>query len=232
VGRTAASYGGAAGSLAIVLFVAGGVLAAGQPGFDASGPEIAAHLDENRARIQVACVLYALMAPLLVWFLAAVASFAEEAGEGARRCARLAFALGTAFVTLFLADVTTLAVSALRPEEMAAAPELARALRGFEWLAMGMAAPLVVGMLLAYAVLALREGAVLPRWVGWMAAIAAPLYALRIGTLFGDKGAFAADGVLGLVVPVAAIGLWVLLASVALTLEPAPRPGKTQSPSI
>ena len=224
--------GGAAGSLAVVLFAAGGLLAGSQPAFDASGAEIAAHLEEEQTRIQLACALYALMAPLLIWFLATVLALARESGEGARRSAQVGLAFGLAFVTLFLADVTALAVSALRPENMAASPELASALRDFEWLAMGMAAPMGAGMLIAYAVLVLREGAVFPRWVGWVAAVASLLYALRIGTLFGDDGAFAADGLLGLVVPVAALGIWVLLAAGTLVRRKGDPSRAGQSPSI
>lgn len=220
--------GGAAGSLAVVLFAAGGLLAGSQPAFDASGAEIAAHLEEEQTRIQLACALYALMAPLLIWFLATVLALARESGEGARRSAQV----GLAFITLFLADVTALAVSALRPENMAASPELASALRDFEWLAMGMAAPMGAGMLIAYAVLVLRGGAVFPRWVGWVAAVASLLYALRIGTLFGDEGAFAADGLLGLQVPVAALGIWVLLAAGTLVRRKGDPSRAGQSPSI
>jgi hypothetical protein len=123
------------------------------------------------------------------------------------------------FVALFLADVTSLAVSALRPENMAAAPELAAALRDFEWLAMGMAAFLVSGVLAAFAVLALRDRAIWPRWLGWLAAIAALAYALRVGTLFTTDGIFAADGVLGLWVPVIAAAGWILVGSVVLAVK-------------
>jgi hypothetical protein len=51
--------------------------------------------------------------------------------------AGVAFGCGLVFTALFLVDVTALAVSALRPENMAADPELAVALRDFELLAMG-----------------------------------------------------------------------------------------------
>ena len=102
---------------------------------------------------------------------------------------------------------------------MAAAPELAAALNDISWLAMGMAAFLAAGVLAAFAVLPLRDNAIWPRWVGWLAAVAAPIYALRVGTLFTTKGPFAADGVLGLYVPVATIAATILLASVVLTLE-------------
>lgn len=95
---------------------------------------------------------------------------ARAAGTGARTVAAVAYSCGMVVITLFLPDVTTLAVGALRPENMAAAPELATVLRDFELLAMGIAAFPMVGMFTAIAVLVLRYKAVWPRWVGRLAA--------------------------------------------------------------
>jgi hypothetical protein len=214
-----APYGAAAGVAAIVLFAASGVVIGDRPGFDASGAEVAAHLDAERTRIQVGCALVAALAPLLVWFLATVASVTRSGGTATRRAGTFAFGCGLAFLALFLADVTSLAVSALRPENMVAEPELAAALRDFELLAMGMAAPLASAMLAAFAVLVLRDGAVWPRWLGWLAGAAALAYALRVGTLFTVDGAFAADGVLGFWIPVIAIAAWIAIASIVLAFE-------------
>ena len=226
--------GAAAGAAGIVLYLAGALTIGERPRFDAGGAEITAHLAENRTRIQLGCAILAAWTPLFVWFLATVASVAGERGAGARITATVALGCGLVFVALFLADVTALAVGALRPENTAGSPELAVALRDFEWLAMGAASFVTCGVMAAFAVLALRHGAVWPRWLGWLAAIAAVLYALRVGTLFATDGAFAADGLLGLYVPVTAVSAWILTASVTLALRlrltpagpprPAPRP--------
>jgi hypothetical protein len=203
----------------MVLFVAGALVIGELPDSDAAGTEVAAFYDEKRTQIQVACAINAVAAPLLVWFLATVASVTRAGGPGTRRAGAVAFGCGLIFIALFLADVTALAVGALRPENMAAEPELAAALRDFEFLAMGMAAPVAATVLAAFAVLALQEKAIWPDWLGWLAAIAAPLYALRVGTLFTTEGPFAADGVLGLYVPVIAITSWILIASVMLARQ-------------
>lgn len=213
-----APYGAAAGAVAIALFVVGALIVGERPDFDASGAEVAAHLDQERTRIQVGSAFLAAVAPFFVWFLATVASLTRAGGPGAQRAGTVANGCGVIFIALFLADVTSLAVGALRPENMAAAPELAVALRDFEFLAMGMAAFAAAGVLAAFAVLALRDKAIWPRWLGLLAAIAAPAYALRVGTLFTTEGAFAADGVLGLYVPVIAFAGWTLLGSVVLAL--------------
>lgn len=211
-----APLGAAAGAVAIVLFGIGSLLTGDRPGFDASGAELAAHLEEERTEIQVGSAFLAAAAPFLVWFLATVASLTRAGGRGSRRAGAVAYGCGLAFVALFLADVTTLAVSALRPEDMAAAPELAVALRDFEFLAMGIAAPLACTMLAAFAVLSLRDGLIWPRWLGRLAAVTAIAYGLRLGTLFTADGVFAADGALGLYVPVIVLGGWVVVASVVL----------------
>ena len=219
-----APYAAAAGAAGIVLFVAGTLVIGDRPAFEAGGAEIAADLEENRTRIQLGCAILAAWPPLFVWFLATVASLAGEAGPGARRAAAVSFGCGLVFIALFPVDVTALAVSALRPENMASDPELAVALRDFEWLAMGSASFVVGGLMASLAVLVLGHGAVWPRWIGWLAVAAAVLYPLRAGTLLATDGAFAADGLLGLHVPVAAVAGWVLVASVGLALDLVDRP--------
>ena len=215
-----ASMGAIAGALAVVLFAAGALLSGERPGFDAPAGELVAYLERERTSVQIAGVLFAAMAPLFVWWLATVHSLAgRHARPGAGRAATVAFGCGLVFVTLFLADVTALEVSVLRPDNMAANPELAVALTDFEMLAMAMAALAASGMLAAFAVLSLRDGAVFPRWLGWLAVAAAAAYALRAGTLFSTEGPFAADGILGIYVPVAALAGWILLASVVLASE-------------
>jgi hypothetical protein len=223
-----APYGAAAGAAGVVLFLAGSLVIGDRPGFDADGAEIAANLEENRTRIQLGCALVAAWSPLFVWFLVTVASVASEAGAGARRAAGVAFGCGLLFTALFLVDVTALAVSALRPENMAANPELAVALHDFEWLAMGSASFAMAGVLAAFAAAVLVHGAVWPRWLGRLAAAAALLYLLRAGTLLATDGPFAADGILGLYVPVVAAAGWVLMASVALTLNLVDRLGESR----
>jgi hypothetical protein len=211
-----APYGAGAGAVAIGLYATASLVIGTPPDFDATGAEVAAHVDENRTRIQIGAAIHAAWAPLLVWFLATVASLARAGGPGAERAGSVAYGCGLAFLALFLADVTALAVGALRPENLAADPELASALRDFEWLAMGMGTFLVSGMLVAFAVLALRDRELWPEWIGWLAVVAAAAYALRVGTLFTTEGAFAADGALGLWIPVITVASWIALASVTL----------------
>jgi hypothetical protein len=221
-------YGAAAGAVAVALFLTSGLVIGEQPAFGAPGAEVAAHLDDARTRIQVGCAFAAAAMPFLVWFLATVVSVTRGGTVRTQRAVTVAYGCGLIFIALFLADVTSLAVSALRTDNMAASAELASALRDFEWLLMGMAAPMGSAVLVAFAVLVLRDRAIWPQWLGWLAAIAAPAYALRIGTLFTTEGIFAADGVLGLYVPVVALAGWILLASVAFALRVRRTQGRDQ----
>lgn len=204
-----------AGVAGVLLYLAGVLIVGERPPFDASGAEVAAHIADEQTRSQVGVAVMAASMPFFVWFFASVAARAADAGEQARHAATAAFGCGLVFVTLFLADIATIAVGALRPENMVANPEVASALYDIEFMLMGVAAFMGAGLLAAYALLVLRSGARWPRWVGWLAAVAAPLYLLRAATLFTTDGVFAADGLLGVYVPVAALAGWVFVASVS-----------------
>ena len=212
--RGASGRGGAwAGAVAVLLFVAGAVAVGDRPPFDAPGAALAEHFAAERTRLQAGAALDAVATPFLVWFLATV--FARARGHAA---AAVAFGCGLAYVAVFLVDLSALAVGALRAPELS--PGAARLLVDLEWVAIGMATPVGVGMLAGFALLASSDRLPWPRWVGPLAAGAAAAYALRIGTLFTDDGPFAADGMLGLYVPVAALVGWLLAASVTLARRP------------
>jgi hypothetical protein len=198
----------------VLLFLAGGALVGNRPAFDASGGDLASYLASHQTRIQVACALFALAVPLLAGFLVTVVSLAR-----ARVSSLMALACGLVFLTLFLADCTALVVSALRPNANPAV-----ALRDFELLAMGVAAPSAAAMLLA-----LGRTGIWPRWLSGLSVAAAALYMLRVGTLFATDGAFAPDGFLGIKVPVAAIASWWLAASLVLVVS-GPCSSAQQSP--
>jgi hypothetical protein len=117
---------------------------------------------------------------------------------------------------VFLTDVAALLVAALRPESMAAEPELAQALYDYSWIAPAASAPLFAAMLAALGTLGLRDPALWPRWLGWAGLAAGGAYLLRTGAIFTDEGVFAADGVLGFFVPIVALLGWILVASLLL----------------
>ena len=217
--------GAGAGGIAIGLFVAGAFVIGDRPAYDSTGVQLAGFFEEHRDDIRLGVALDAAAVPFLVWFLATVASLARGGGDDnrQRRAATLAFGCGLVFCAVFLADLTALAAGAMRPGHMTDHPELATTLVHFELLAMGAAAPVVMMMLLAFAALALRDRVIWPRWIGALAVLAAGAYGLRAGTLFATHGDFAADGLLGLYVPVGGLTGWLVLASMRLAIGPVRR---------
>jgi hypothetical protein len=212
--------GAAAGTVAVLLYLVGGGTIGAPPDFDAPAASAAAYFEDEDTRIQVGSAFIALAALFLVWFLATVASLARAAGSGPGRAGAVAFGCGLVSLTLFLSDVAALTVGALRPENMAAAPEVAAALLDYSFLAIAMASFLTAGVFGAFAVLALRDRALWPRWLGWLALVATFACSLRIGTLFTTEGAFTAGGALGFWAPVVAFVVCTATASLLLAFRP------------
>ena len=212
-----APYGAAAGAVAVILFAIGYLIAPTPPDIGASPDEIAAYFGEDRTRTHVSTGFIAASVPFFIWWLATIASLARAGGPGTRRAGLVAYGCGIVAVTLFLADVTALSVGTLRPENMAASPELATALFDFSWLALGVGSLVFAGVFAAFAVMVLRDNALWPDWLGWAAAGVAVLTALRLGSVFTTDGPFrTVEGVLGFWLPVGAFAVWTLIASIAL----------------
>jgi hypothetical protein len=208
--------GAAAGAGAVGLYAAGGLLVGRPDDFGAPAAEAVAYFKERDAEIQLGSALFAASAPFLVWFLATVAALARDAGQGAGRAASFSFGCGVCAVTLFMSDVAALTVGALRPANMSASPQLASALLDFSFLAIAMGSFLTAGVFAGFAVIALREGALWPRWLGWLAVAAALFCTLRVGTLFTTEGTFTAGGLLGFWLPIAGFAGWIVAGSVVL----------------
>jgi hypothetical protein len=212
--------GAASGAIFVVIFVIGGSLMGTPSDFGGPPSAAAAYFEENDGQIQAGGAIVAAAAPFLVWFLATVRSLAQAAGPAAGRAAAVAYGCGLTTLALFLSDVAALTVGALRPANMSASPELAAALLDYSFLAIAMATFLTSALLVAFAVLALRDKALWPGWLGWLALAAAAAYALRIGTLFTATGPFTAGGALGFWTPVVALMVWLVLASAMLVRAP------------
>ena len=178
---------------AVVLFVAGALVVGDRPPMD-DPAAFQPWVEDNAGRIRAGVALDAVAAALFVWFVA-------QAGT------RAMLGFGIAYAAVFLADLAALATAAIRPENATAA------MQDFEWMAIGLATPLGCGFLIA-------ASAIGPPWLRRAALAAAALYALRIGTLFTTEGPFAATGVLGLYVPVAALLAWIALAGRGVVQDP------------
>jgi hypothetical protein len=214
-----AAYGAGAGVIAVVLFVVGFIIAPQPPDFDAPAQEVANYFGEDRTRIHVSSAFLVASVPYFLWFLATVTSLTRAGSAGARRTASWAFSCGIVTVTVFLTDVAAVTVAALRPENMAASPELAQALHDYSWLAAAASSLTFAGVFVGFATLVLRDKALWPDWLGWAAVVVALGTMLRLGALFTDEGPFAADGAFGFWIPVVGFLAWTLIGSFVLWLE-------------
>jgi hypothetical protein len=213
------TLGAASGAIFVVMFVVGGSLMGTPDDYGGPPSSAVAYFRDKDAQIQLGSAIIAAAVPFLVWFLATVRSLARAAGPAAARAATVAYGCGLTTLALYLSDVAALTVGALRPGNMSASPELAAALLDYSFLAIAMATFLTAAILVAFALLALRDKAIWPEWLGWLALVAAAAYSLRIGTLFTTTGPFTAGGALGFWTPVIALMVWLAAASATLARE-------------
>jgi hypothetical protein len=206
-------YGAAAGAIAIALFAGGSAIIGAPPDFEEPGSAVVRYFVEGQTRIQVGSAIAAASIPFLIWFLVTVARLASDRGHPAPPAATTALGCGIAFGALYVADLAMLGVGALRPNSLASAPELATVIHDLSWILPALGAPLGAGIFIALSMLIRRHEIPCPGWMGWAAAVAGTAYLLRLGALFGTDGPFAADGLIGLWIPVVAVSTWTVLAS-------------------
>ena len=158
---------------------------------------------ENEGRLITSFFLIALSALAYIWFVVSVRSVLSRVEPEPRALAALGFAGG--LTTAVLLIVAAVPLAALTD----AVDQIGRESAGAAYAMNSMAYPLfTVGIgassLLALAVglTALRTG-VLPRWLGWVSLVAAPL--ILVAVLF---------------VPIFIFLAWVLLVSIVLLVQP------------
>jgi hypothetical protein len=193
----------------VVLVVVGGLVQGDSPDFLDDSETIASYYTDDSGQIMASSYLTMLAIPFLIWFVGTLRS-RLRAVEVEGRLAGIAFAGGIAGATLLLASAITNAAAALRADEDAGIDpatattlfDLSGALFGFS----GLAFAALVG---ASAVVALRFGGPLPRWLAWVS------LALLIGLLTPYAWIF-----------VLLTGIWILVVAVLLyTRPPSPAAG-------
>ena len=193
---------GVGGIVFAVLFVIGFALV-GDSGD--TGAETLAFYDENRARTIAAFFFFLASAIAYVCFVAAVRAVLARAEPEPRGLAGLGFGAGIVTAALIVVGASPLA--ALSDTAGDAGAESADAFA----LVNSLAYPLLTGAIavssllaLAVGLVALRTG-VLPRWLGWVSVVAAPI--ILVAVLF---------------VPIFVFLAWVAVVSGVLALRPQP----------
>lgn len=202
----------------VALFVGFGLAASGAPGFDEPGQSWASFYADHATRIQLGVVVVSAGIFFFLWFLGSLRSAIAAAEGGVGRLASIAFGGGLVASGILLVTLTGIAAAAFRPGEID--PNLTRALNDLAALTAGPGAGALTAFFAATAIAGYRYRFV-PAWVAGFSALAAIAQPLALGVVFCTSGAFAADGVLGFIVPVLTFAIAVVTASWALARKPA-----------
>ena len=213
-----AKYGAATGLIAVVLFLVGFLIVTPEPP-DVSAPadELSSYYSDEQDGIRAGLLIVSIGLFFFIWFLGSLAS-TLRISSGNPRLPSIAFAGGVLGAGLLMVTLTAFAAAAFRPEE--ATPEITQAINDVGLVAAAPAAGAFAALFAATALVILRGGA-LPEWLGWAAAVTAVAQLLPLGVIFTDDGAFAADGALGLFVPVIAFVVTIGALSICIMRLPA-----------
>ncbi|MFN2613179.1 MAG: hypothetical protein ABR536_07410 [Solirubrobacterales bacterium] len=198
----------------MVLFVVGFVIVLPQPPApDASAASVASYYTDHQDAIRIAVLIISAALLFFIWFLGSLSS-ALRLAIGSPRLPMVAFAGGIIGAAFFLIALTVTATAALRPEETS--PEVVRALNDIGLVVGAPAAPGFVALFAATALVIARSNA-LPQWLCAVNVVGAVASLGALGAMFTTTGAFAADGALGLFVPVT-LGFIVPIAADSIVL--------------
>lgn len=212
-------WGGLAGIGAVVLAIVARIVMGGVPRQTDTMGMIATYMNDNRGRILLATLLYAIAAALLLWFGATLATAFRRADE---RCDAPAVVLGgfalvsaIAFVAAVLFGSMTYALT-VHPGLLilAAVPYSTAAV-------MGTVGGIALAVPLAACAVAIMHTHVLPMWMAYFAGIVALISAVAAFTVWATRGVWA-PGLIPSYVPAFLLALWVLAASALLVREHLP----------
>jgi hypothetical protein len=210
-----ARLGALGGIVAVIALLVGfGLAVSGAPSFSESGQAWAGFISDHATRIQLGVTIVGVGIFFFIWFLGSLRSAIAAAEGDQGRLASIAFGGGLIASAILMVTLTGIAAAALRPEEID--PNITRALNDFGAMTAGPAAGALTALFAATAIAGYRHRFVAP-WVAGFSALAAITQPLAFGVVFCTTGAFAADGVLGFVVPVLTFAVAILTLSWALS---------------
>ena len=213
-------YAAATGVIAVLLILVGFMLFGSDiPDANASAQDWGSFFTDHQSRIQLGITIVGVGLFFLIWFLGSLRSAIAVAEGGTGRLASIAFGGGLIGVVSLLIALTGAGAAAFRPDQVD--PTVTRALNDFGTLPPRRAPPgsrrcspprrsPATGT-----VRCRRRSRGSRPWPR----VTQPL---AYGVAVTDSGAFASDGVLGLVIPVITFSVAVLTASVALARRPTP----------
>jgi hypothetical protein len=214
---------GAFGGILFVIFLIVGFLIVfpKPPATDASASEWARFFTDHQDAIRAGLTIVGVGTFFFIWFLGSLRSALATAEGGTGRLTSIAYGAGLLVVAFFIVALTTGLTAAYRPTEVD--PGVTRVLADLFGVVGAPAAASFVAFFAATALAGLRYGA-LPRWAAWISAAAAVCQLGGFGIGVTTTGAFASDGALGFILPVASFMVAVLAISIALVRNPLPAP--------
>jgi hypothetical protein len=219
---------GAVGGIvfAILTIVGFAIVIPKPPALDSSAAVIAAYYADHQDALRVGLTIAAIAIFFFIWFLGSLRGVLAAAEGGNGRLASIAYGGGLVAAAVLMLGIASAETAAFRPDDVD--PGVTRAFSDFFAISAAPATSALVAFFAATAIAGFRHRA-LPEWAAWISAIAAVCQLPAIGAGVTTSGAFAGDGVLGLLVPVFGIVGGVISISVAMLRNPAPAAASTKS---
>jgi hypothetical protein len=218
-----AQYGAATGIIAVILTVVGfSIFSADIPNNDEAAQQWQTFFIDHQDRVQTGMIIVAVAVLFFIWFLGSLRDAIASMEGGGARLASIAHGGGLVAAASLVAGISGFVTASFHPQGLD--PNLTRAFADFGALTAAPGGAGLAAMFGATAVAGYRR-AVLPAPVAGISALAAICQLLAILTVATDHGAFAPDGVLGLIVPIATFAIATLAISGALVS----RAGQTQA---
>jgi hypothetical protein len=224
-----ARYGAATGVLFVLLVIVGFAITPKPPSADATPAEVLGYVTDHANALHAVQLIFGAAGFFFIWFIGTLRDALSRVEVGERRAAlaNIAWGGGLIAVATLMVGFALQATATLHPATND--PDLTRALVDASLLIPAVGAPAVAVFFVANGLSILRSGQ-LPAWLGWLALVTALFNALGIGAVYTDRGAFAADGVLGFFAGFLLFLIWTLLASIVL-FRGAGEAGGTAAPS-
>lgn len=222
-------WGGLAGIGAVVFAIIARLVMGSAPRSTDTMGVIAAFMNDNRGRILLAAILYAIAIALFLWFGATLATAFRRGDETSDMPAlvlagfTLVAAITFVAITMFGAMTYALTVHA-GLLILAAVPYSAATV-------MGTMAGIALALPLAATAVAIARTKVFPMWLAYFAGLVALISLLAVFTVWATKGAWAPGGWVTTYVPLVLLALWILAASGLLIREHLPMM-RTRTPHI
>lgn len=223
-------WGGLAGIGAVVFAIVARIVMGGAPrSWDTIGV-IAAYMNDNRGRILLATLFYAIALVLFLWFGVALATAFRRADDRGDAPAvvlagfTLVCTLGFVAVSMFGAMTYALTVHA-GLLILAAIPYSAA-------MVMATIAGIALAIPLTACAVAITRTHVFPMWMAYFAALVSLLSFVAAFTVWATHGAWAPGGWIPTYVPLVLLGLWILAASGLLFREHLPMMRARRTPHV